>query len=63
MTFVKAKKLHNGDEVAAKDNGEVIKVHQVKVLKARTDGLRPMVEIKGTGSYSGWNSWIHVEVA
>jgi hypothetical protein len=62
MTFQQAKKLHNGDEVIAKDTGESICVLSTVVRKRQGVGTRPSVEIKGNGSEQGYKEWLHIGV-
>ena len=58
MKYTQAKKLHNGDEVIAKDTGESIKV--LSVCTPATP--KPVVFIEGLGSISGHGGWFHTEV-
>ena len=63
MTFRNVRKLHNGDEVIAKGNGESIRVLSV-VLKPFGRGTAAykgtaLIEIEGIGNKSGYGRWDH----
>ena len=59
MKFADARKLHNGDEVIAKDTGESIRVLSICV----PDTLhKPTVIFEGLGDKEGHGEWIHTEV-
>jgi hypothetical protein len=70
MKYAQAKKLHNGDEVIAKDNRESIKVLSICtpvitsewVSRLHPNTPKPVVFIEGLGSISGHGGWFHTEV-
>lgn len=59
MTFKQAKRLHNEDEVIAKDTGESIRVLSIEV---KSVGKHPVVLIEGYGNQSGYQHWLNREV-
>lgn len=59
MKYADACKLHNGDEVIAKDTGESIRV--LKVLLPQTTPFR-LIVIEGVGEKEGHGEWLHSEV-
>lgn len=61
MTFNKAKKLHNGDEVIDKVTKESIKVLSIELIMDCSYG-DPAVIITGIGSKQGFSTWHHFRV-
>lgn len=59
MNYADAIKLHEGDEVIAKDTGESIRV--IKVFLPKTTPKR-LVVIEGMGDKEGHGEWLHSEV-
>lgn len=59
MKYADAKKLHNGDEVIAKDTGESIRVLKVFLPK---NTPKQLIIIEGQGDKEGHGEWIHTEV-
>lgn len=67
MTFAQAKKLHSGDEMEAKNNGEIVIVLDVEILPYGNGTNErkgtPIVRIEGLGDNSGYGHWDHDEVS
>ncbi len=59
MKYADASQLHHGDEVIAKDTGEIVKVIWAYETTAT---LKPLVVIWGIGTVSGRGEWINLEV-
>lgn len=59
MNYATTKKLHNGDEVIAKDTGESVKVIRAY---ATTTTPKPLIVIWGIGTISGRGEWLHSEI-
>jgi hypothetical protein len=65
MKMQDARKLHNGDEVVAKENKESIRVLKAEAYlspKRPARGKGIFIKITGVGTQTGYGTWGHTEV-